>query len=113
MFYDCQLKFIYGDYETANLFPKIQAIALFGLRQQKSIHLKHKRSDKSYVGAPYGDTQINPQDTLILYGRKAALMELDLRKEGITGEQAHQQAIATQQKIVGEQQDRDRPFNQP
>ena len=71
------------------------------------------RSDKSYVGAPYGDTQINPQDTLILYGRKAALMELDLRKEGIVGEQAHQQAIATQQIIVGEQQDRDRPFNRP
>ena len=83
------------------------------LREEGIVILGIVRSDKSYVGAPYGDTQIQPQDTLILYGRKAALMELDLRKEDITGEQAHRQAIATQQRIAGEEKFRDRPFNRP
>lgn len=67
-----------------------------------------QRSDKSYVGAPYGDTRICPGDTLILYGRKAALMELDVRREGIAGEKAHQQAISTQQQVEKEQRESDR-----
>ena len=57
------------------------------------------RSDGSYLGAPYGDTYICPRDTLILYGRKTALIELDMRTEGAAGEKAHQEAIATQQQI--------------
>ena len=40
---------------------------------------------------------------MIVYGRKAALMELDARPEGTAEEQAHQQAIATQQRIEQEQ----------
>lgn len=77
------------------------------LRDEGIIILGIDRHDNSYIGAPYGDTYIYPRDTLILYGRKAALMELDLRREGIVGEQAHRDAIATQQRII-EEQKRDR-----
>lgn len=62
-----------------------------------------QRSDGSYIGAPHGETYICPGDLLILYGRRAALMELDVRHEGLAGDQAHQDAIATQQKIESNQ----------
>ena len=67
-----------------------------------------ERQNRIYIGAPYGGTHIYPGDTLILYGRKAALLELDIRTKGIEGEQAHQFAIATQQQIESKQQRRDR-----
>ena len=73
------------------------------LRDEGIAVLGIERSDGSYLGAPYGSTCIYPEDTLILYGRKRALMELDLRREGTVGEQAHQQAIATQKLIEKEQ----------
>lgn len=77
------------------------------LRDEGIAVLGIQRSDKSYVGAPVGETRVCPGDTLILYGRKAALMELDVRREGIVGEKAHQQAIATQQIIEEEQRKSD------
>ena len=66
------------------------------------------RSDRTYLGAPHGDTYICPGDILILYGRKTALSELDRRCKGTVGEQAHRQAIATQQQIEQEQKQEDR-----
>ena len=77
------------------------------LRDEGIAVLGIQRNDSSYVGAPYGDTYVCPGDTLILYGRKTALMELDVRREGIAGEKAHQQAIATQQQIEHEQKQED------
>lgn len=81
------------------------------LRDEGIAVLGIQRHDGSYLGAPHGDTSICPGDTLIMYGRKTTLMELDVRREGIAGEQAHQQAIATQQQIESEEERRDRPFN--
>ena len=62
-----------------------------------------ERSDRIYIGTPYGNTYIYPGDTLIVYGRRAALVELDVRDEGIEGEQAHQKAVVIQQKIQQQQ----------
>lgn len=67
-----------------------------------------ERSDRVYIGAPYGNTHIYPGDILIVYGRKAALIELDVRPQGLEGEQAHQRAIAIQQQIECEQNNYDR-----
>ena len=67
-----------------------------------------ERSDRVYIGAPYGNTCIYPGDTLIVYGRKAALIELDVRPQGEEGDRAHQQAIAVQQQIEQEQSNYDR-----
>ena len=77
------------------------------LRAEGIAVLGIQRSDGSYVGAPYGDTYICPGDTLILYGRKTCLIELDVRREGTAGEKAHQQAIANQQVIEEEQKKSD------
>lgn len=77
------------------------------LRDEGIAVLGIQRKDKSYLGAPHGDTFVCPGDTLILYGRRTALMELDVRRQGIAGEQAHQTAIAIQQQIEREQSDRD------
>lgn len=73
------------------------------LRDEGIMVLGIKRSDGSYIGAPHGETYICPGDLLIMYGRRAALMELDVRHEGIAGNQAHQDAIAAQQQIENEQ----------
>ena len=67
-----------------------------------------ERSDRVYIGAPYGNTCIYPGDTLIVYGRKAALIELDVRPQGEEGDRAHQEAIAVQQQIEQEQSNYDR-----
>ena len=73
------------------------------LRDEGIAVLGVRRSNNSYLGAPHGDTHIYSGDTVILYGRRTALSELDRRREGIVGEQAHRQAIATQQQIEREQ----------
>lgn len=54
------------------------------------------------------DIHIYPGDTVIVYGRKSALLELDMRPEGIEGEQADLDAVAIQQQIATEQLRRDR-----
>ncbi|WP_319418614.1 hypothetical protein [Pleurocapsa sp. FMAR1] len=65
-----------------------EGIAVLGIeRRDKSFGMTPQRI---YIGAPYGDTCIYPGDILIVYERKAALVELDVRLEGIEGEQAHQ-----------------------
>lgn len=67
-----------------------------------------ERRNRIYIGAPYGETYVYPGDTIIAYGRKAALVELDMRPQGIEGEQAHLDAIAIQQHIESKQLRRDR-----
>ena len=67
-----------------------------------------ERSDRVYIGAPHGNTHVYPGDILIVYGRKTALIELDVRPQGLEGEQAHQRAIAIQQQIEYEQNNYDR-----
>ena len=62
-----------------------------------------ERRDRIYIGTPYGDNCICPGDTLIVYGRKAALIELDVRLDDIEGEQAHQKAVVVQQQIQQQQ----------
>ena len=62
-----------------------------------------ERRDRIYIGAPYGETCIYPGDILIVYGRKAALIELDVRLNDLEGEKAHQRAVAIQQQIQQQQ----------
>ena len=64
-----------------------------------------ERRDRIYIGTPYGNTCIYPGDTLVVYGSKAALIELDVRSQGIEGDEAHQKAVALQ-KIQHEQNSR-------
>ena len=62
-----------------------------------------ERRDRIYIGAPYGDTCVYPGDTLIVYGRKTALVELDVRLNDSEGQKAHRKAVAIQQQIQQKQ----------
>ncbi len=57
------------------------------------------RQDGTYLGAPRGDTRIEANDTLILYGRNAILAALDQRRKGFWGDREHHKIVAEQKKI--------------
>lgn len=80
-----------------------EGIAVLGIERRDKPY--GMASQHIYIGTPHGDTYIYPGDTLIIYGRKAALVELDVRPEGIEGEQAHQQGIIIQKEIKKSQND--------
>jgi K+/H+ antiporter YhaU regulatory subunit KhtT len=52
------------------------------------------RPDGKYLGAPAGSTQIEPGDTLVLYGRAEDVAEIDRRKAGPQGDDEHDRAAA-------------------
>lgn len=53
-----------------------------------------------FLGAPTSDTEVQPGDVLIVYGRDAALRELDERRAGWAGDAEHREAIAEHQGVV-------------
>jgi hypothetical protein len=61
------------------------------------------RRDGSYLGVPRGDTTILSGDRLVIYGRDELLRELDARRKGESGSQAHRQALADLQQVLREQ----------
>lgn len=60
--------------------------------------IKSKKNEK-YIGAPNGETIINPEDTLIIYGRSSLLKTLNKRRKGSNGDKEHDEAVAEQKKI--------------
>lgn len=68
-----------------------------GLRAEGVNILGVEKEDGDYVGAPRGDTRVEPGDVLILYGRGSALEELDERRRGAAGDTAHEEAVAEQE----------------
>jgi uncharacterized protein with PhoU and TrkA domain len=56
------------------------------------------RPDGSYLGVPRGETTIRAGDRLVLYGRDERLRELDDRRSGEPGLQAHRRAVADQER---------------
>ncbi len=74
-----------------------EGVIVFGIRH----------SDGAYVGAPDGETVLEPGDLLLVYGRQPTLAELDKRTRGTQGDQAHAQAVAEQDEIVQRQQERE------
>jgi hypothetical protein len=51
------------------------------------------RPDGTYLGVPGGDTVVQPNDSLLLYGRDGALRNLDQRERGQAGEEQHEQSV--------------------
>src|SRR4051812_33403842 len=62
------------------------------LRDEGTVVLGVLHPDGHYVGAPTGDTQLMPHDTLIVYGAAGALQELDGRRKGAMGDREHRLA---------------------
>ncbi|HVX60283.1 MAG TPA: TrkA C-terminal domain-containing protein [Pirellulales bacterium] len=52
-----------------------------------------------YLGAPRGDTLLGADDTVILYGHKELLCDLDQRRAGAAGNHEHHAAVARQEEI--------------
>jgi uncharacterized protein with PhoU and TrkA domain len=62
-----------------------------------------ERGDGHYLGAPRGTAEIMPGDTLILYGPRTNLEDLDRRRSGHGGNWAHVRAVEEHQQIKTEE----------
>lgn len=63
-----------------------------------------RRSDGSFIGTPTGEMLIRPDDTLILYGRGERVEELDQRRCGRRGDEAHLEACDEHEDDLEEQE---------
>lgn len=94
-----------GDYQVTELQVKAddwlagRTLADLKLRQEGIMVLGITRSNGDYIGAPDGETGVNADDVLILYGRATVMRDLDERKRGFTGNMAHHQRMLDQKKI--------------
>nr|WP_255767470.1 TrkA C-terminal domain-containing protein [Haladaptatus halobius] len=59
------------------------------------------RRDDSYIGAPESDTEIEPGDTVVLYGAEDRLRELSGRESG--DKRAHENAVEDHDEVLEEQ----------
>jgi hypothetical protein len=71
-----------------------------GLREEGVNVLGIQRKRGGYIGTPTPETRIHARDTLILYGRRSSLKELERRRKGATGDSEHDQAVEKQRREV-------------
>ena len=64
------------------------------LRDEGLLVLGIDRAGGGYLGAPQPADEVRPGDTLIIYGRRERIAELDDRRPGAEGERAHVRAVA-------------------
>lgn len=69
------------------------------LRDEGVVVLGIARPDGSYLGVPDRDTEIRPNDTLILYGRESSFEDLTRRDRGRAGNEAHDKAVQRQREV--------------
>jgi hypothetical protein len=62
-----------------------RTLAESALANEGILILGIERNDGEYLGAPRGQTRIEANDHLILYGQQEALANLDVRKRGMAG----------------------------
>ncbi len=65
------------------------------LRDEGIVVLGIERAGQ-YHGTPSGDTVLDCGDTLVLYGRRESIADLDLRVEGSAGDRAHERQTRDQ-----------------
>ena len=96
-----------GDYAVCELFVEPghwvaeRTLGELRLREEGVAVLGIHRADGGYVGVPVGETEIEPQDTLVLYGDAGHLQELEGRGKGEEGDAAHVRARAANQQTAG------------
>lgn len=79
------------------------------LREEGVVVLGVNRPDGEFIGVPNGATRIGVGDTLILYGPKSRVCELDVRPAGDEGERAHEHAVAEHVRRLRAERLRDKP----
>jgi hypothetical protein len=86
-----------GDYAVAELalregdWVADRSLRELRLRDEGVVVMGIRRGG-DYVGAPGPDTVLRPGDTLLLYGRRQRIAELDQRANGAAGDARHRQA---------------------
>jgi hypothetical protein len=85
-----------------------RSLADLKLRDEHIDVLGVQKHHGDYVGVPRGDRVIEPGDTLVLYSTEERLEELDDRKRGRAGDEAHRRACED----CGPEEDRS-GFRQP
>ncbi len=63
-----------------------------------------RRKDGTYIGAPRGNHHIYPGDTIVIYGNRRLLLDLEKRRKGKEGDRAHIEAIKKQREILNKQE---------
>ena len=83
----------------------IKRLPIAKLTTEGVLVLGIQRNHKEYLGSPNGQTIVYEGDILSLYGQISRLEEIDLRKRGRAGDQAHQVAVKAQTEMVNAQDD--------
>jgi hypothetical protein len=108
-----------GDYRVAELGVREgdwvagKTLAETELRAEGLLVLGVQRADGAYIGTPEGDTVLEPDDTVVLYGRIAALERLDRRRDDRAAEWDHLRAAREQARVREEEQTRATPDSRP
>ena len=74
------------------------------LPQEGVLILGIHREEGAFLGTPTGDTDIHAGDTLILYAPVDRIEELDQRRRGKKGDEAHQEAVEEHEEDLEEQE---------
>jgi hypothetical protein len=70
------------------------------LEREGVVVLGIRHADGRYVGAPPRGATLEPGDTAVVYGRTAALDELQARRTGAEGDCAHERAIDAHARVA-------------
>lgn len=104
---------LHGDYAVSELavaegdWVADATLAQLDLRDEGVVVLGVNRPDGRYLGAPVGDTWLEPGDVLILYGEEQALNEIDHRPAGEDGDARHAEAVKRHRAQVAAEVERD------
>ena len=102
-----------GDWSVAELHVEDDdwlaecALGELHLRDEGVIVLGITRPGGDWLGAPDGDTVLHAGDVLVVYGREDRVCELDDRRGGATGDAAHAAAVADQERLEAEEEERE------
>ena len=75
-----------------------------GLSREGILILGIRRRNGNYLGAPSGTSRVKANDTLVIYGPRYRLEELDTRTRGPEGEAAHEAAAKEYEDYLAEVQ---------
>ncbi len=98
-----------GDYRIVELRVRSddwlagRTLARTRLRAEGIDVLGIQRREGLYLGAPTPETEILPDDTLLLYGRISALEKLDARRADRGGDEEHREAVAEEAVVEREE----------
>jgi len=98
-----------GDYVVAELIVQKddwlaeRTLQELRLSDEGVLVLGVEKANGTYLGAPRGQTKLDVNDTLLLYGRAEIVENLDERRRGAEGNWEHHKAVDRQRRIEQEE----------